>query len=186
MSMMIDIVGGVVLVGMLMFTVLTGNVNMSSESYKSASEYHTQAEAIQLSRILEFDLYKVGYDVPRPSIVAAESSHIMFKANLWDAPGNQDMVEYILGTLVTTSPNPRDKHLMRIENTTKVSISYSVTRFRLDYYNTRDSLMTSPITGAWLDSIKSIRVYLSLECPEAFDSVYSGAYYEKLIYPRNL
>ena len=100
--------------------------------------------------------------------------------------GAGDVVEYLLGTTVSTSTNPRDKHLLRDENSSRISISYSVTRFKLTYYNARDSAMTTPVTGAKLDSIRSVRIYLTLESPEPFDNTYAGAYYEKLIYPRNL
>jgi hypothetical protein len=183
---MLDILGASVLIGMLMVTILNVNVNMSLETYKSASEFHTQTELIQLARIMEFDLYKIGYAVTKPAVVIADTGRLKFRANLSNAPGNRDSVEYLLGTPVTTSANPRDKHLLRVENVTEVSISYSVTRFRLSYYDVDDSVMTTPITGARLDSIRSIRIMLSLESPQPYDSSYAGAHYEKLIFPRNL
>ena len=186
MSVMLDLIGGAILVGMLMLTIFSVNANMNVETYQSASAFHTQTEMIQLARIIEFDLYKVGYFVPKPGIITADTSRLIFKANLKNSPGASDSVEYVLGTPVTTSTNPRDKHLMRIENASTVSISYSVTRFYLAYYNSRDSLLAAPVTGSLRDSIRSIRVYLNLEGPEPIDSTYPGAYYEKLIYPRNL
>jgi len=186
MSVMLDVIGAAVLVGMLMVTILNVNVNMTMETYKSASEFHTQTEMIQLARIMEFDIYKIGYAVSKPSIVAADTAYLKFRANLSDTPGSRDSVEYILGTPVTTSVNPRDRHLLRVENISRVSISYSVTRFRLTYYNSRDSVLPTPISISDLDSIRAIKVYLTLESPEPFDSAYAGAYYEKMIYPRNL
>jgi hypothetical protein len=186
MSVMLDVIGAALLVGMLMLTILSVNMNMTLETYKSASDFHTQTEMIQLARILEFDLYKMGYWVTKPCIITADTSHLKFRANLQDVAGARDSVEYLLGTPVTSSVNPRDKHLLRVENITHVSISYSVTRFQLTYYNTRDSVMTTPVTGAYLDSIRAIKVYMSLESPQPFDSSYSGAFYEKIIYPRNL
>lgn len=186
MAVMLDIIGAALLVGMLMLTILNVNINMTLETYKSASEFHTQSEMIQLARIMEFDIYKMGYGVTKPCVVAADTSHLKFRANLQDVPGARDSVEYILGTPVTTSQNPRDKHLLRVENISHVSISYSVTRFRLTYYNARDSVMATPVTGAMLDSIRAVKVYLALESPQPFDSSYAGAFYEKIIYPRNL
>ena len=186
MSVMLDVIGGALLVGMLMLTILNVNVNMTMETYKSASEFHTQTEMIQLARIMEFDIYKMGYGVSKPSIVAADTSHLKFRANLKDVAGGRDSVEYILGTPVTTSANPSDRHLLRIENVSTVSISYSVTRFRLTYYDRRDSVIPAPVTGFKLDSIRAVKIYLALESPLPFDSSYSGAFYEKIIYPRNL
>ncbi len=186
MSVMLDVIGAALLVGMLMLTILNVNVNMTLETFKSASEFHTQTELIQLARIIEFDLYKMGYGVAKPCIVSADTSHLKFRANLQDVAGNRDSVEYVLGTPVTTSENPRDKHLLRVENVTHVSISYSVTRMVLTYYNSRDSVIPTPVTGFMLDSIRSVKVFLSLESPAQYDSSYAGAFYEKIIYPRNL
>jgi hypothetical protein len=186
MSVMLDVIGAALLVGMLMLTILNVNMNMTLETYKSASEFHTQTEMIQLARIMEFDIYKMGYNVTKPCVIAADSTHLKFRANLQDVPGARDSVEYVLGTPVTTSQNPRDKHLLRVENITHVSISYSVTRFALTYYNDRDSVIPTPIIGNMLDSIRAIKIYLALESPQPFDSSYAGAFYEKIIYPRNL
>ena len=191
MSVLIDLIGAAVLVGMLMVTILNANLNMSNESFKSASEFHIQTEVIQLARIMEFDLYKMGYCVTKPGVISiAESSHVKFKANLENAFSGSspviDVVEYLLGTPNTVSVNPHDKHLLRVENITQGFISYSCTRFTLIYYNSRDSVIASPVTGSMLDSIRAIRVLLTAESPSPFDSTYASAYYEKLIYPRNL
>ena len=191
MSVMIDLIGAAVLVGMLMMTIMNANINMSTESYKATSDFHIQTEVIQLARIMEFDFYKMGYSVTKPGvIVAAETSHIKFKANLNNvfSGGSPviDTIEYLLGTPNTLSINPHDKHLLRVENVTRGFISYSCTRFLLTYYNSRDSVIAAPVTGAMLDSIRSVKVYLTSESPQSFDSTYASAYYEKLIYPRNL
>lgn len=186
MAVMMDIIGAAVLVGMLMLTVMNININMNSETYRTATEFHTQTEMIQLARIFEFDVYKAGFNVVKPAIVAADTSYLKFRTNLLNVSGARDSVEYILGTPVTNSANPNDRHLLRIENVSTVSISYSVTRFRLTYYNSRDSVLATPVTGALLDSIRSIRINLTLESPSIIDGSYAGATYEKLIYPRNL
>ncbi len=193
MAVMMDIVGSIVMVGMLMLMIMGININMSSETYKSLTEFNLQTQSIQLARILEFDLYKAGYAVPRPGIIAfADTSKIKFYTNLFNIAGRRDSIEYDLGSLVTSSPNPSDKLLYRFENTTKVFINFSVTRFFLTYYNFRDSLLPAPVTGTNLDSIKGIRVYLTLQSPAPFDTTQSGGssyvstYYQKLIYPRNL
>ncbi len=189
MSVIMDLIGSTVLVGTLILTILGINVNMNNEMMKSTAEFHTQTELIQLGRIIEFDLYKIGYDVSSSrKVITADSSRIKFKTNLWNTPGSVDSVEYILGPHVASSANPRDRVLTRYENTTGVLINYSITRFRLTYYNGRDSMLATPVVGSLRDSIRSVRVYLTLESPEALgaDSVYASGYYSKLIYPRNL
>jgi hypothetical protein len=193
MAVMMDIVGAAILVGMLMLMIMGININMSSETYKGLTELNLQTQSIQLSRILEFDLYKAGYGVTKPGVIAlAETSRVKFYTNLFDVAGRRDSVEYNLGGYVTSTSNPLDRSLYRWENTTKVFINFSVTKFRLTYYNSRDSVIAAPVTGTYRDSIKAIRVYLTLQSPEPFDTTRSGGagyvstFYQKLIYPRNL
>ena len=196
MTIMMDIIGAAILVGMLILTIMNVNINLGNENYRSICEFKTQTELIQLARIVEFDLYKAGYYVPtsmKPLIRIADTSKIKFATNLFNVPGAVDSVMYDLGGPVVNSTNPKDRILVRYENTTKVYINYSVVRFRLYYYNSKDSLLTAPVTGSWLDSIKSVKVSLSLESPEPFDTTRTGggypyvsATYQKLIYPRNL
>ncbi len=193
MSIMIDIIGSFIVVGMLILTILNVDVKMSDESYKSLTELKTQEELIQLGRIIEFDFYKAGYQRNRHGAMQiAESGRIKFRTNLYNVPGGKDSIEYDLGGYVTVTTNPYDRLLVRYENTTKVYINYSVTQFELSYYNRNDSLLTAPVTGAWLDSIKSVKVKLTLQSPEPFDTTRAGGYpyiaatYKKLIYPRNL
>ncbi len=198
MAMMMDIVGAAIVVGMLIVTIMNVDINMSDENYKSFSEYKTQTELIQLGRILEFDLYKAGYRIPKSDLTSgdiiaiAESSRVKFYTNLFNVAGGRDSIMYGLGGFVGVTTNPRDMMLYRFENTTRVFINYSVTKFKLQYYNSQDSLLTLPISGARLDSIRSIRVQLALETPEPFDTSRFGGYpyisasYNKLVYPRNL
>jgi len=193
MAVMMDIVGSLVLLGMVILMVMGININMSQETYKGLTEYNLHAQSIQLSRIFEFDFYKMGYSVSKPGIIAiADTSRIKFYSNLFNIAGRRDSVEYNLGSVVPSSTNPRDRALYRFENTTQVFINFSVTRFKLSYYNGNDSLLGAPVTGALRDSIKSVRVYLTLESPEPFDTSRTGGpsyistFYQKLIYPRNL
>lgn len=193
MAVMMDIIGATVIVGMLILTIMGIDINMSTETYKSLTEFNIQTQAVQLARIFEFDLYKIGYNVTKPGVIAiAESSRVKFYTNLFNVPGRRDSVEYNLGSSVSSSTNPRDRALYRFENTSQVFINFSVTRFKFSYYNSRDSLLAAPVTGGLRDSIKSIKVYLTLESPEPFDTSqtggpkYIGTYYQKLIYPRNL
>ncbi|MBI1803887.1 MAG: hypothetical protein HY033_08045 [Ignavibacteriae bacterium] len=193
MTVMLDIIGAAILVGMVVIMILNVNVNMGNENFKALTELRMQTETIQLARILEYDLHKVGYKVPRAGAIRiADTSRLKFRANLFNVGSATDSVEYNLGGFVAWSKNPRDKSLYRYENTNKVYIDFSITRLKFSYYDSRDSLMATPVTGSMLDSIKSIRILLTLESPEPFDTTrtqgsgYIGGYYQKLIYPRNL
>ena len=162
MQVILDIVGSAILVGSLILSIMGVNINMTTETAKSTTEFHIQTEVIQLSRILEFDLAKMGYDVATRKVVTADTSRIKFRANLWNLPGKLDSVEYVLGSFVVGSTNPRDRVLTRYENTTGVLINYSITRFKLSYYKANGQMLSTPVTGTALDSIDAVRVYMTL------------------------
>lgn len=192
---MLDMIGASVILGIVIITIMNVNINLTDENYKGIVELNTQTQTIQLARIMEFDLYKVGYTVPlaqRPAIMIADSTQLKFKTNLADQAGAIDIVEYGLGGYVTQSRNPRDRMLFRIENITRVYINYSIVQFKLEYFDSTDTELPPPISGATLNRIKSIKVLLKLESPEPFDTTraggqsYAHSMYEKLIYPRNL
>ena len=94
MSVILDILGSTVMLGSIILTILGINVNMNTETTKSAEEFHMQTELVQLGRILEFDYYKIGYDVPigTRKIITADTSHLKFKTNLWNGVGEVDSV----------------------------------------------------------------------------------------------
>ena len=190
MQVLLDLVGSVILVGSLILSIMNVNINMTTETAKSTTEFHIQTEVIQLSRIMEFDFTKIGYDVASSKVVSADTSRLKFKSNLWNIPGQLDSVEYVLGNLVAGSTNPRDRVLTRYENTSGVLINYSITRFKLSYYKANGQLLATPVTGALLDSIDAIRVFMTVESPEPLGDntslLYASGYYDKLIYPRNL
>ena len=195
MTVMMDVVLASVILGMIILTIMNVNINMTQENWKGMVELNTQTEAIQLARIIEFDFYKIGFRVPpaaRPSFMVADSEHVKFKTNLGDQNGVIDIVEYGLGGPVLNSKNPRDRMLFRVENVTKVYINYSVIGFHISYYDSNDVKMNTPVSGASLNLIRSLKVNLKLESPEPFDTTYGGGYhyasalYSKLIYPRNL
>lgn len=194
---MLDIVLSVVIFGMLLLMTGNINVNLINENYRGVVELHTESELIQLANILEFDLNKVGYHIPSVDsssgerVSIADTSHLKFYTDLKNN-GTNIAVEYNLLEANVTSKNPNDRKLVRIENTNTVYINYSVTRFKFSYYDTRDSLMSAPVTGALRDSIRSIKILLMVESPDPFDTTYvktlnyAHAMYQKLIFPRNL
>jgi hypothetical protein len=197
MTVMLDIVFSVVIFGMLLLMIANINITLINENYRGIVELHTETELIQMAKILEFDLNKIGYHVPSVAastgerIALADTSRIRFYSDIKNN-GAVILIEYQLLEPNASSLNPRDRKLIRMENTSTVYINYSVTKFKFTYYDTRDSLMVAPVTNALRDSIRSIRIHLELESPAPFDTTtssipsYAHALYKKLIYPRNL
>lgn len=185
MNIMLDIIGSTVIAGMIIAMVFTVNGNVGMQTYIGGGMFHVQTEAMQLARIMEFEVYKAGYRTPSPKILIADSSRFKFRGDI-DNDGTIDVVEFTLGELVATTQNPTDHKLTYTFNGQQMFISYSATMFQLTYYNRRDSLLVTPVTGAQVDSIRAIKIRLNLQTPQMMNNAYIEAYYEKLIYPRNL
>ena len=185
MNIMLDIIGSTIIAGMIIAMVFTVNGNVGMQTYIGGGMFHVQTEAMQLARIIEFEVYKAGYNTPSPKIMVADSSHFKFRGDI-DNDGTIDVVDFTLGDLVPTTQNPTDHKLTYAYNGQQMFISYSVTLFQLTYYNRRDSIMVTPVLGALLDSIRSIKIRLNIQTPQQMNGAYIEAYYEKLIYPRNL
>ena len=184
MAFLLDVIGSFALVGALILTVATVNVNLNEDMYESTLELNTQRNLIEVARLIEYDLLKIGYNTPKPAILFADSNRIMFKADLANK-GTVDSVRYFLGSPmdpgVAGTPNPGDRVLYRLVNDEpQRGASLGVVEFRLTYY---DSL---GVSTSVLGLIRSIRVELTVESPYPVDSTYPGAYWEKLIFPRNL
>ncbi|TAK63838.1 MAG: hypothetical protein EPO24_03790 [Bacteroidetes bacterium] len=187
MNVMFDLIGSVIVLGIVVLIVLTMNINLTSMSYQTNNTMQIQFQAIQLSRIMEFDMYKIGYRVVNKKILKADSSNFSFRANLFDTSSDTDVVEYKLVTpQEPATSGPTYKMLIRKVNSDTLAINNNVSRFYFSYYTSKDSLLTPPISGSWLDSIKSVKVYLALESFDSLDSTFIGALYSKWIYPRNL
>lgn len=184
MGYAIDLIGSLALIGILILTVATVNVNLNQAVYESTFELNAQLNLIELARTCEYDFLKIGYHAPKPAIISADSTSITFKADLQNF-GLVDSVRYFVGLPtdpgVAGTPNPRDRVLYRLTNNEpQRGTSLGVVRFHLTYYDWAGMVTLTP------SMIKSIKVQLMVESPYPVDSTYAGAYWEKLIYPRNL
>ncbi len=194
MSVMLDIIGSVIITGILMATVLQVNVNLSTESYSTLLQLNSQLNAVVLAQIIEHDFYRIGYSQSgaiSSAITSADSQNITFKADI-DNSGTINTVSYALGTTseaaVAATPNPRDRILRRtVDGGVALGGNLGITSFRLTYYDTLEAIISSPSSN--LSKIKSIKVQITIESPYPVtpgDSTYVGAYWEKLVFPRNL
>jgi hypothetical protein len=198
MNIILDILGSTIFVGILIITILTVNSNIVMSNYKSVSTYEIQTQSVQLGRILEYDIYKMGYNVSNPSLrlLGADTSYLKFEADL-DNKGTINTVTYQLGSPIVATTNPRDLQLSRIVDGTTLFVSYNATKFYLTYYDSTMKMLSTPLSAANLLKVRTIKVKLQLETPDPVDiiqrsnpnrtdSLYTGAYYEKLISARNL
>ncbi len=192
MGALFDYIASVIVFGVLALTVARIQINLNSTMYQNTFTLTTQRNAVELARQIEFDFLKIGNRVRGLKITAADTSQITFRADLknnWDTV----LVSYAAGTkgMSSQTKNKRDFPLLRTEKGATITQQWGLTRFFMQYYDSLNNRMTTPITVA--DSLRRIRaidVQFTVESPEAVisatDTMWAGVNWHKLIYPRNL
>ncbi|MEW6652052.1 MAG: hypothetical protein AB1394_01145 [Bacteroidota bacterium] len=190
-QVLLDIVGSVIIGGLLLLTLQRFSNENVANNYKYAGEMVVQKNLVEIVRLIEYDFRKIGYSanyaaVPEraKSILRADTSSIWF---LTDLPtdtsssygnGILDTVKYSLGATseLTSTPNPRDRYLYRqVNNSSRTTANLGVTRFRLTYFDANDNVLTNlPATMPPLGyGITQIMIDVAVENPAAFDNDYS-------------
>ena len=188
-----------VLGGILLLMVVTFNGNLTGSAALQRFHSNVQTNLTTVTGIVENDFRLLGYEQISGNdpyrITFADTSKIVFKED-YDANGTVDSISYYLGT--TTPPgvvNKSARILYRKVNTGAAQeINAGVTRFRMWYYDAKDSVTTIPA------NIRTIKIAVNVESPQPIlrnrtkamlssssnDSTYSGAYWERTITPKNL
>ncbi len=189
---MFDYIASAIVFGILALTVARVQANLNSTMYENTFTLTTQRNAVELARQIEFDYLKIGNRVKGLKITYADTSQVTFRADLknnWDTL----LVTYAAGTTSQSlqTPNPSDFPLVRTEKGVTITQQRGLTRFFMQYYDSLNHRITTPITVA--DSLRRIRaidVRFTVMSPEAVisgsDTLWAGVNWRKLIYPRNL
>jgi len=190
-QVLLDIVGSVIIGGLLLLTLQRFSNENVANNYKYAGEMVVQKNLVEVVKLVEYDFRKIGYCanyalVPEraKSILKADTSTIWFLTDLptdtTSSYGNGiiDTVKYSLGPVseLTSTPNPNDRYLYRqVNNSARTSANLGVTRFRLTYYDANDNVLTGlpasmPALGY---GITQIMIDIAVENPSAWNNDYS-------------
>jgi len=182
MSIMLDIMGSVIIAGLMVIMLMKFNIYQSTTKFASDSELQMQQNAKTLAEIIDHDFRKIGYDYDSTSIVQADSERVSFFSDI-DRNGSIDFVSYFLGDTseVTETTNPKDRILYRVVNSDTISgPSLGLTKAKFSYL---DEVYTETAT---LADIKYVRAELWVESIEPVGEEYIFTYWELTINPRNL
>lgn len=194
MNTVMDILGSVIIAGMLLLLVLKLNLFMSESSYTSDTELRLQQNTKTLAEIMNSDFRKIGYQVDSTAILTAQKERFKFVGDL-EAPGTPgfgvvDTVEYFLedSTHSLGTSNLNDIILVRVLNNkdTIDGPSLGLTKLQFTYL---DSVSTPT---AVLSKIKYIQTEMWVQPTEARNNFITGikdstfTYWEFTIYPRNI
>ena len=193
-STIIDILGSIVIGGMLMLILFRLNDAAVANSFRYNGELIVQKNLVEVVNLLEFDLRKIGYcavweNLPNPSkyIVSADSNSIKYLTDT-DSDGNVDTLSYFLGPLseLSGTANPRDRMLYRRVNKSKpLSANLGVTMFRFTYYDVFGKEISFPITQP--GEIQTMQIDIAVEDIAAYDEKYQRMFWRQIrLAARNL
>ena len=161
-SVILDILGSMIIGGILLLTLFQMNDNATKNTYNFSGELIVQQNLVTTVEVLEYDFRKIGYcedpsQLPFPerdAVLFADTSKIRFLTDVMESPyddphgdGTLDVIEYYLGPTseLLGTPNPNDRMLYRVVNGgTPRSVNLGITRFRIRYF--RDSSTASGST----------------------------------------
>lgn len=193
-STLLDILGSIIVGGMLLMILIRMNDAAVKNIYINAGDLIVQQSLVELVTVLEYDFRKIGYcadweNVPPSSqaIILADSNRISYLTDT-DSDGSLDTMHYYLGpeSELTTTPNPRDKILYRVvNNATPRGANLGVTSFYMVYYDPLGDTLHFPISQP--GQIYTIEINLVVENYTAYDNEYNTAFWKQIrLAARNL
>jgi len=193
-STLIDVLGSIVIGGMLMLILFRLNDAAVANSFRYNGELIVQKNLVEVVNLLEYDLRKIGYcavweNLPNPSkyIVSADSTSIKYLTDT-DSDGNVDTLSYSLGpsSELSGTANPRDRMLYRkVNNAKPLSANLGVTMFKLTYYDVFGKEISFPITQP--GEIQTMQIDIAVEDIAAYDEKYQRMFWRQIrLAARNL
>lgn len=188
MGQLIELLGATVIGSLIILVILSLNLQMNETTRELTQNRFTQRFSAASVEILEYDLYKAGYNTSGNKILLADSNQIRFRADL-DNNGTIDTVYYSTSSTsaMSSTNNPNDKQLLRRVNST-TNTAAIITRLLMVYYDSLGTLLTyaNLANQSTRDKVKTIRTYLKLELPDAVNNYYNPVEVRRIIRPKNL
>lgn len=169
----LDILGSIIIGGMLMLILFRLTDGASQNSYNYSQDLIVQENLTSVVEVLENDLRSIGYckdwtktQAPVQTILIADSNQIEFLTDL-NNDGTVHTVHYYLGPTseLSNTTNPNDRLLYRVVDAeTPRSANMGITEFKLQYFDTFGNQLATPVVQT--RQIQSIQVSIKVEDPE--------------------
>jgi hypothetical protein len=190
MNTSLDNISSMIIGGLIVLTVLTLNANITTSAFERTRDLVSQEAAVNLTKLLEHDLYKLGYRTSGVPLLRAESLAVKFAADLAD-DGTPDTILYRVGTadILAGTTNPRDIPLYRsINRGDSINVAPGLVRFFFSYIDTSGNVMRydSLKSEAYRQVVRLITVRFTVEPSDPLDSLFIPVTVTKTVRPKNL
>ena len=180
-STLIDILGAMLIGGLMLLTINTMNQSTTENSSHFHSDLISQQNLVSIVRLIEHDFSRIGYcenvdsiENPQDMIVSADSTSITFWTDLaqnvndFRGDGVKEKLTYELGADINGTPNPNDKILYRYkEGTSKDASNLGITKFKITYFDNMKNTLSHPIDTKL---IASLQIDLRVEDSYGYDT----------------
>lgn len=200
-STLIDILGSIVIGGLLFLILIRMNDAATKNTYTYSGELLVQENLVAVVEVIEHDFRKIGYcqdwtKIPDPSkaILSADTSDITFITDMPNPPsyphgdGTVDTLRYYIGSTseLANTPNPRDRLLYRQLNSgVPLASNVGTTQFRIHYFDVFGNELSTPISSP--GEISTMQINVTVENTAAYDEEYSTAFWRQIrLAARNL
>lgn len=192
-SSLIDILGSIVIGGLLMIILFRMNDTATQNTFRYSSDYLVQSNLTSVVELLEHDFRKIGYcadytKIPDPtqSIVSADSNSITFKTDVARFAGDKgdgtiDQVKYYVGSTseLSGTPNTSDRILYRVvNNETPKGSNLGITYFHIRYFDALGNLLSLPITTP--GEIWTMEINIKIENTAAYNNEYNNVFWKQI------
>jgi hypothetical protein len=193
MSVITDMVGSLIVGGIILLMIIGFRMNLCTTAQNQVENQGVQETLRSTTDILEYDLRKIGYRVPKGTspIRYINDSTLAFYGDFDNSGAYDSMRYYFWRVKPQSAANPHVGSFYRVlNNASPRVIDCGMTRFRIAWYDKNGT--PNP---ANLASIRSLRVSLNMESDTPNDStwtgsawsrLYPGTSWERTIKPKNL
>ena len=186
-NVMLDILGSVIIGGILMLSISNVNENSTKNLYKGTGNLVAQTNLATVVQILENDFRKIGYcadwqQIPTPTeaILFADSTSIRYLTDV-ESDGVVDTMFYYIdyATDIPETPNPRDRFLYRVINSeAPVGVNLGVTQFKMNFYSALGTELTFPIADP--REIYTMQIDITVEDVAAYNQEYQTVFWRQI------
>ncbi len=176
-TVLLDIIGALFVAGILILSLQQINANTAINMQFYTEDYIMQRNLLELVSLIERDFKRIGYTVDSEliksaaeAITQANDTSITIVGDFDDSGTVQPIMYYIGKTSeMSSTKNPDDRILYRKVGTSPaIKINYNVTYFHLDYFDSFNDPIATPVPASSTGSIASIMISLKLESTDSY------------------
>ena len=184
---LIDLIGSSIIAGAIIVAIIALTFVLSGSTIEIKNDLNTQETMSEFTKVLQWDIAKIGYGVPdEAKVLVASPDTLCFRGDI-DNDGALDTVLYRKGTpdLLPETQNPNDFVLYRTVSgggTSKTAaIKVGLVSFTMAYLDSTggSTLVAANVRGLKFEALIQSEYTLP-------DADYAGVYWENTMYPRNL